>query len=529
NTGAGISASAAGALNNSFLSNSIHSNGALGIDLSPTGVTANDAGDADAGPNNLQNFPVLSSATLAGGALSVAGTLDGTAATQFRVEFFANDACDASGNGEGRTFLGASDVTTGAGGNAAFNVTLGGALAGQFITATATDAAGSTSEFSPCVSVAEGGGGGEGPPAPTVQFSSATFNGDEGTHFVNVQVTRTGDATQAATVDYSTSDGTSTEQGDYTTALGTLTFAPGEVSRSFVVLITDDDYVEENETLQLTLADPAGAALGAQSTATLIIGANDLLVTQDFVDANEAFVREHYHDFLNREPDADGLQFWAGQLAACGEDAQCLEARRVNVSASFFLSIEFQQTGFLVTRLHKISYGNLPRYRPFLRDTQEVSRGVVVGEGAWEQQLKQNKEALAARWAARPEFLSAFGGLSDSEFVDKLFENAGVIPSPAERDALVTGLKGQTETRAGVLLKVAESAGVSAGSSNEAFVLMQYFGYLRRNPDDPPDTGMGGFNFWLSKLEQFGGDFHQAEMVKAFLSANEYRQRFGPN
>ena len=75
---------------------------------------------------------------------------------------------------------------------------------------------------------------------------------------------------------------------------------------------------------------------------------------------------------------------------------------------------------------------------------------------------------------------------------------------------------------------MAESNSISAKLSNEAFVLMQYFGYLRRNPDDPPDADFSGFNFWLSKLNQFNGNYVQAEMVKAFLSATEYRQRFGP-
>jgi uncharacterized repeat protein (TIGR01451 family) len=138
---------------NAILTNAIFANSGLGIDLSPAGVTANDAGDGDSGANNLQNFPVLQTANgVAGGGTSVQGTLNSTASATFTIQFFANDTCDASGNGEGQLFLGATTVTTNASGNATINATLAGAATtGQFITATATDAAGNTSEFSACL------------------------------------------------------------------------------------------------------------------------------------------------------------------------------------------------------------------------------------------------------------------------------------------------------------------------------------------------------------------------------------------
>src|SRR5215207_2512325 len=217
NTSAGISATAAGATGNSFLGNSIFSNGGLGIDLSNQGVTANDAGDADAGPNNLQNFPTL----FASGTDAATGTLNSTPSTQFRVELFAGPSCDAGGNGEGQTFVGSADVTTDAAGNASFSAGLGGAQAGQFVTATASVNEASTTEFSPCVQATQGQ-----PAATLVQFTAADFAAAEQAHFVNVTVARTGDVSQAATVDYATSDLTATERGDYTTALGTLRFAP---------------------------------------------------------------------------------------------------------------------------------------------------------------------------------------------------------------------------------------------------------------------------------------------------------------
>jgi hypothetical protein len=142
---------------NSVLSNAIHSNGAptgLGINLGLDAVTANDAGDADAGANNLQNYPVLTSASSSVSNTVIAGMLNSTANTAFRLEFFANDSCDASGHGEGATFIGsASPVTTDGSGNVSFNAGVpAGGLAGQQITATATHSAGNhTSEFSACV------------------------------------------------------------------------------------------------------------------------------------------------------------------------------------------------------------------------------------------------------------------------------------------------------------------------------------------------------------------------------------------
>ena len=139
---------------NAIRSNSIFSNSGLGIDLGSLGVTPNDAGDGDGGANNLQNFPVLTSSNgAAGGAVNVQGTLNSTPNTTFNLDFFSNASCDASGNGEGRTFLGSASVVTNGAGNITFNVNItASALVGEAITATATNPLGNTSEFSNCVS-----------------------------------------------------------------------------------------------------------------------------------------------------------------------------------------------------------------------------------------------------------------------------------------------------------------------------------------------------------------------------------------
>ena len=143
--GVGIAAGTSDAIRG----NQIFSNGSLGIDLLRNGVTANDAGDGDTGPNNLQNFPVITAASV--GSTTVGGTLNSTASIPFTLDFYANTTCDASGNGEGRRYLGSGITTTNASGNATFSLPLSSApLSGEVVTATATAAPGNTSEFSSC-------------------------------------------------------------------------------------------------------------------------------------------------------------------------------------------------------------------------------------------------------------------------------------------------------------------------------------------------------------------------------------------
>ena len=252
------------------------------------------------------------------------------------------------------------------------------------------------------------------------------------------------------------------------------------------------------------------------------------------IDNAQLFVRQHYLDFLNREPDAAGLAFWTNQITSCGSDAQCIEVKRINVSAAFFLSIEFKQTGYLVYRLYKSSFGNPPnlpvpiRLSEFLPDEREIGNGVVVGQPGWETALENNKQAFSDEFVNRPRFTSAYPqSMTPGEFVDKLNMNAGNPLSQEERDHLVSDLTTGAKTRAQVLRAVAENADLITSEFNRAFVLMQYFGYLRRDPNSSPDTNFDGYNFWLNKLDGFNGDFAGAEMVKAFITSNEYRRRFG--
>jgi hypothetical protein len=259
------------------------------------------------------------------------------------------------------------------------------------------------------------------------------------------------------------------------------------------------------------------------------------------IDDPQFFVTQHYRDFLNREPDASGLAFWVNEITSCGTNAQCLQVKRVNVSAAFFLSIEFQETGYLVYRFYKAAYGDLPgapvplRFNEFLPDTQKIGLGVVVGAANWQTKLEDNKKAYAAAFGARASLASVLPtSLTPTQFVDALYTNAGITSPPAvERAAAINELGGagnttDTAARGRALRRVAENSTLGQQELNRAFVLMQYYGYLRRNPYDPPELTLDyqGYNFWLGKLNEFNGNYVEAEMVKAFLVSGEYRQRF---
>ncbi|MCA1618171.1 MAG: DUF4214 domain-containing protein [Acidobacteria bacterium] len=380
---------------------------------------------------------------------------------------------------------------------------------------------------------------------PRFQFSEGVYPVGESAHFVTVTVTRSGDASAAANVDFATGDGTATERKDYTAASGTLRFAAGETSKTFDVLLTEDAFTEPVETINLTLSNPTGgAALGPQAAATVLLAADDdPPPAGNPIDNSSDFVRQHYHDFLNREPDAAGLAFWTGGIESCGADAACREVKRINTSAAFFLSIEFQETGYFVYRAFKAAYGDATspgvggtvpfvRLQEFLPDTRRIGEGVVVGPGDWQAQLEANKNAYMLEFVQRPRFLAEYPLSMDADnYLRKLAQNAGITLTGTDYEQTRAMFRAFHEVlaRAAVLRMVAEKEALQQAELRRAFVLMQYFGYLRRNPDDAPEPGLnyGGWNFWLGKLNEFGGDPVRAEMVKAFLDSAEYRNRFG--
>jgi uncharacterized repeat protein (TIGR01451 family) len=494
--------------------------------------------------------------------------------------------------------------------------------------------------------------------AGSLQFSAANYMVSESAGRATVTVTRLGDTSTVATVSYATSDnagpsncnannGNASARCDYTNTIGTLKFAAGETFKTIVVPLTDDNYAEGNENFSISLTNAAGATLGSPNVATITITDNESSSnSQNPADAPDFFVHQHYIDFLNREPDPSGYQFWINEITSCGANASCTEVKRINVSAAFFLSIEFNETGLLAYLTNKTAFGdmgppNAPvplTFNQFMNDAQALQKNYVFGAPGADAQLEANKQAYFDEFVTRPQFVSKYGNLSNQAYVDALFSTAGlgttgelylaklsgaqVVPSTASpatglvvlrkaqsglnasvslsfnglssaetaaqlhgpadpganapvlvdlpngqvvnfpialtpallnglgagrlyvdvhtanfpngeiraqlpkslfvRDMIAQALDNGIITRAQALRLVAESEVLRTSEFNRAFVALQYFGYLRRDPDP------SGYNFWLTKLNQFNGDYIAAEMVKAFISSREYRQRFGP-
>ena len=489
-----------------------------------------------------------------------------------------------------------------------------------------------------------------GVPDSTIRFSNQQYFTTENAGHIDITVTRSGVTSGTATVNYATVDSGATQKSDYQIAVGKLTFNPGETSKTFRVLIVDDKAYAGGSSviLNLVLSNATGAELTSPTSANLNISDDEGDTPgqpPNILDDTQFFVRQHYFDFLNREPDAAGFNFWTNQIAACGTDQQCIEVKRIHVSAAFFLSIEFQTTGMLAYLTEKAAFGGLPRYGSFMRDVQALQKNYVFGAPDAAAQLEANKQAFFDEFVTRPEFIANYAGLSNRDYVYALFTNAAlntttgelyiarlngaqVVPptgstatgvvilrqkidpfrvsvslsfsglSSAETDAHLHGpaaadanggiilalpagnfvnfetqlsaarlldlsagllyadvhstnfpngeIRGQLPrnlfvpdmlirsldagiiTRAQALRLIAESEYFRAEELNRAFVLMEYFGYLRRNPTDPPDNNLTGFNFWLDKLNSFNGDYVRSEMVKAFITSKEYRSRFGP-
>ncbi len=374
------------------------------------------------------------------------------------------------------------------------------------------------------------------------------FETTNATTKVEFTVNRTGDTSGPATIDYATADGTANERSDYLTAIGTLHFVAGQTAKTITLFIVDDSYGENGETFTLALSNPVGCSLNFPASVTVTIFSNEFTngpnPVRDASFNTDFFVREHYVDFLNREADPAGLAFWKNQINECAIQ-ECFEIRRINVSAAFFLSIEFRQTGYLVYKANQAAFnlGEQLRFKNFLADTQEIGRGVIIGQPDADQLLEENKQKFFLDFVQRAAFLAPTAyptTMTAEQFVDKLNSNTLDPRNPGtgsltqgERDALVSQLlpdPASPTLRALVLRSVSENGVFTKRQFNKAFVLMQYFGYLRRNPNDAPEPGLNfdGYNFWLAKLNQFEGNFVNAEMVKAFIVSGEYLQRFGP-
>lgn len=226
------------------------------------------------------------------------------------------------------------------------------------------------------------------------------------------------------------------------------------------------------------------------------------------IDLTDFFVRQHYLDFLGREPDPAGFAAWQNVINTCPPgDITC---DRINVSGGFYQSPEFRGRGYFVYRFYSVSLGRKPDYAEFAPDIARVSGFLSDTE------LEEAKMAFVVDFMGRPAFAARFNGLNNTQYVDSLLSTAGIIhPS---RDFWIAALADGTRTRAQVLREIAESTEVYNKYFNEAFVVMQYFGYLRRQPD-------AQYLSWILYLD-LTGDFRS--MISGFMNSLEYRARFAP-
>ncbi|MDT4966986.1 MAG: hypothetical protein QOJ64_1723 [Acidobacteriota bacterium] len=347
------------------------------------------------------------------------------------------------------------------------------------------------------------------PPASSVQLEQATYTVSEGAHYKLINLSRTGDLSAAASVDYATSDMSANQRTDYNIMLGTLKFAPGESTKTLTLLVTDDSFVEADESLSLTLSNPQGVTLGPQSVSQITITDNDgNAAAPNAIDDVPNFVRQHYHDFLNREPDAGGFQGWQDILNNCAQgDVKC---DRVEVSSAFYRSAEFHDRGYFIYRFYSASLGKVPQYLEFMRDIQKVSGFLDV------QQQEAAKVQFIEEFMARPDFQQKYGQIQNAgTYVDTILSTAGVTLQ--QRDQIVQQLQGNQITRGQALRQIMETVQVDQKFYDESFVIMQYFGYLRRDADVL-------YLQWIQTLKQTG-DYRT--MVNGFMNSLEYRQRFG--
>jgi subtilisin-like proprotein convertase family protein len=235
------------------------------------------------------------------------------------------------------------------------------------------------------------------------------------------------------------------------------------------------------------------------------------------LESPEFFVRQQYLDFFSREPDQGGLEYWSAQLRSCGNDAYCIETRRLDISAAFFIAQEFQDSGLYIYDVYQGALGRRPDYAEY-----SVDRRLVVGGP----RLEADKTAFAESFVERAEFNAQYPlTMSDEVFVDALLRTAqqsSGIDLSNDRAALInlynTGATA-TESRSMVVRSVAEGSRFRQTQYNPAFVLMEYYGYLGRNPDGE------GYDFWLTVLNS-GDRNNYRGMVCSFITSAEYQRRF---
>jgi uncharacterized repeat protein (TIGR01451 family) len=388
----------------------------------------------------------------------------------------------------------------------------------------------------------------------SIKFSNTQYAVGEGVGQATITITRAGDNSAPATAQFLTIDdpaavrcddtvnnhGAAYARCDYATTVSTITFAPGVTQMTISVPVIDDAHAEGNETVQLQLFNGQGAAISFPSSATITIQDNDPaatpasanpVVSSDF----SFFVRQQYLDFFGREPDPAGFAAWKGTLDNCPDPFNASRTSvsancdRVSVSTKFFRSQEFELKGGYVFNFYRVALGRLPRYAEIIPDMASLT-------ATNDAEFFDKKAAFTRNFVQRQEFRNAYDGLSNQQFVDALMNRYGVqqittpdpstpdnpsVKSTLTRTELVNRLNGAgpSLTRTQVLRAIADSNEVRAAEANTSFVAMQYFGYLRRDPDE------GGFADWLRTINDNPADIRS--MVNGFMNSVEYRLRFG--
>ena len=387
------------------------------------------------------------------------------------------------------------------------------------------------------------------PIADAVQFSQSSVSVSESQPTVTVNVTRSGNTSSAASVNYATTDnfgalcnqvtGVASARCDFNTAGGTLQFAAGETTKPITVSIVNDGYDEGNETFALTLSNPSGMTLGAPSSTTITIVDNtDVPAHNPFVNSNAFFVRQQYLDFLFREPDTAGFNDWMNVLTNCAPNQGGLGSNpacdRVHVSSGFFRSTEFGERGYWAYRFYHGPLGRRPTFTEFIPDMRRLSGTQTVP------QQEAARAAFVADFMQRSEFTAIYAGLTNAanaaQFIATLEQRSGVVlpasnttqpgqPPQFGRQELINKMASGEFTAAQTLRAFIEQKVVFDAFFFRAFVAMQYFGYLLRDPED------AGYNDWVDVLTNGRGaippgDFRH--LIFGFVWSVEYRQRFGP-
>jgi hypothetical protein len=323
-------------------------------------------------------------------------------------------------------------------------------------------------------------------------------------------------------VEYATSDpsglnacsqvtGNASQRCDYATVVGTLRFAAGETSKVIHIPVVDDVYIEGAETFTITLSNASGGELATPATATVTINDNDVGPAPNPIDNDAFWLRQMYIDILGREPEPGAINAWLAILNNCTPATNC---DRTAVALGFLKSVEFQGRGFFAYRFYAASLGRPALYSEFVPDHARLSGFLSPAE------LELNKQDYVTEFMNRAEFKAIYDPTigNNTLYVDTLLQRAG-LPNHPQRTAWINGLNAATLTRADVLRQLVDSNEVYFKFLNEGFVVMNYFGLLRRSAD-------AQYLVWIQLLNQTGDE---RSIVTGFINSAEYRQRFGPN